>query len=101
MLNVSSTDARQFPAETMISANNHPQIRSLGKYLVCLMLFVVQPMMAAAPGALADASMHGDLATMKSLLKAGADPNEAGQFGTPALHWRIDRDDLPAAKLLL
>jgi ankyrin repeat protein len=64
------------------------------------MLFVLQPLMAA-PGALADASMRGDVASMKSLLKTGADPNEAGQFGTPALHWRIDRDDLPGARLLL
>jgi len=56
---------------------------------------------SAAPGALADASMRGDLAAMNSLLKEKADPNVRGQFGTPALHWRVSVDDLPSAKLLL
>jgi ankyrin repeat protein len=41
------------------------------------------------------------MAAMKSLLQAGADPDEPGQHGTSALHWRVDLDDLPGAKLLL
>src|SRR5512147_1538889 len=52
-------------------------------------------------GALADASMNGDLAAMDSLLKKRVDPNERGSFGTPPLHWRVRVDDLAAAKRLL
>ncbi len=35
------------------------------------------------------------------LLKAHADPNARGAFGTPALHWRVHVDDLAEAKRLL
>ena len=45
--------------------------------------------------------MHGDLPTMKALLKSGADLDAPGPFGTPALHWRVDMDDLSGARLLL
>src|SRR5690349_6674846 len=55
----------------------------------------------ADPGALADASMNGDVQAMESLLKAHADPNGRGAFGTPALHWRVHVDDLVGAKRLL
>ncbi|HUG72559.1 MAG TPA: ankyrin repeat domain-containing protein, partial [Steroidobacteraceae bacterium] len=34
-------------------------------------------------------------------LKAGADPDAPGTFGTPALHWRVDADDLAGVRLLL
>jgi len=51
--------------------------------------------------ALADAAMNGDAQALKALLKGGADPNVRGQFGTPALHWRVDADDLAGTKLLL
>jgi ankyrin repeat protein len=85
----------------MRAATHYPEVRSLGGCLACLLLFVAQQSMAAAPGALADASMRGDLASMTSLLKAGADPNQTGQSGTPALHWRVNMDDVPGAKLLL
>ncbi|MET0290713.1 MAG: ankyrin repeat domain-containing protein [Steroidobacteraceae bacterium] len=50
---------------------------------------------------LADASMNGDLATFDSALKRGADANERGAFGTPALHWRVHVDDLRNAERLL
>jgi uncharacterized protein len=56
---------------------------------------------AADNSALANASMQGDTATMKVLLARGADANARGQFGTPALHWRVDVDDLEGARLLL
>ena len=45
--------------------------------------------------------MHGDLPAMKALLKSGSDPDAPGPFGTPALHWRVDMDDLSGARLLL
>jgi ankyrin repeat protein len=56
---------------------------------------------AGGSGKLADAAMNGDSAAMASLLKQGADPDERGSFGTPALHWRVRVDDLAGAKLLL
>jgi ankyrin repeat protein len=61
----------------------------------------VLPTLAGAAGALADASMRGDLASMAALLKAGANPDEQGQFGTPALHWRVNADDLKGTQQLL
>jgi uncharacterized protein len=66
-----------------------------------LLLLVSARGLAAAPGALADASMRGDLSAIRVLLKAGADPDDRGQFGTPALHWRVNADDLAGVRLLL
>lgn len=65
------------------------------------LVLVFLPLLASAAGALADAAMQGDVPTMESLLKAGASPNERGQFGTPALHWRVDADDLQGVRRLL
>jgi ankyrin repeat protein len=64
-------------------------------------LLLAAPLHAGARLSLADASMQGDVATMQALLKSGADPDARGQFGTPALHWRVDADDLEGARLLL
>ena len=55
----------------------------------------------AETGALADASMNGDLAAMHALLNERADPNARGTFGTPPLHWRVHMDDVAEAKRLL
>lgn len=40
---------------------------------------------------------------LPAALSAGtvADPNARGAFGTPALHWRVDADDLEGARKLL
>lgn len=68
----------------------------------CLLACLAAPLaQAGGGGALADASMRGDTSAMVSLLKSGADPDVPGQFGTPALHWRVDADDLPGASALL
>ncbi len=56
---------------------------------------------AGDPGSLADAAMNGEIDTMRALLKAGADVNAPGAFGTPALHWRVRVDDLAGTALLL
>src|SRR5262245_15931186 len=73
-----------------------------GKWLsIAVALLVAQQAGAAAPAALAEASMRGDLPAMKALLKAGSAPDAPGPFGTPALHWRVDMDDLAGARLLL
>jgi ankyrin repeat protein len=57
--------------------------------------------LAGEAGALADASMRGDVGAMRVLLRAGADPDQPGQFGTPALHWRVAADDLEGARRLI
>jgi ankyrin len=69
---------------------------------ICLVICLAVPMLRAGEGgALADASMRGDGAAMQALLKARADPDERGQFGTAALHWRVNADDLDGARRLL
>ena len=70
-------------------------------WLTLVALVVGHQAGAATPAALAEASMHGDVATMKALLKGGAKPDAPGPFGTPALHWRVDVDDLQGVRLLL
>lgn len=64
-------------------------------------LLVAQAAFGGDAGALADAAMHGDLGSVRLLVKRGADPDAPGEFGTPALHWRVRVDDLAGAKLLL
>ena len=61
------------------------------KWLTLVALLATRQVGAATPFALAEASMHGDLSTMKALLKSGAKPDAPGPFGTPALHWRRKR----------
>jgi uncharacterized protein len=69
---------------------------------ICLLACLAAPLVLAGDGsALADASMRGDASRMQALLDAGADPDAPGQFGTPALHWRVDADDLDGAARLL
>src|SRR5439155_17340505 len=53
---------------------------------------------------IADAARIRDMATVRSLLKSGADAaavNAPGYDGTPALHWVVLVDDVATAKLLL
>jgi ankyrin repeat protein len=72
-----------------------------GRWFAIIALLASAHAHAVAPAGLADAAMRGDDAVLKSLLKSGADPNARGQFGTPALHWRVDADDLAGTQLLL
>jgi len=67
---------------------------------VFLALAAVQTQ-AGEAGALANASMLGDMADIRALIRSGADPNQPGQFGTPALHWRVSADDLDGARKML
>jgi uncharacterized protein len=80
---------------------NHRHILHRSWVAALVALLTAQQVCAVAPAALAEASMHGDVGTVKSLLDAGADPDAPGPFGTPALHWRVDADDLETARLLL
>jgi ankyrin repeat protein len=50
---------------------------------------------------IADAARARDMATVRSLLKPGADINAPGFDGTPALHWIVLVDDIATAKLVL
>jgi uncharacterized protein len=68
---------------------------------IAILCLAAQPAVCAETFALADASMRGDTARVEALLKAGADPNAPAQFGTPALHWRVEADDLPGVRRLL
>jgi len=74
-----------------------------GAWLAVSALLASLPALASSTSttALADAAMNGDVPAMKALLKGGADPDARGQFGTPALLWRVYADDLAGAKLLL
>jgi ankyrin repeat protein len=84
---------------TALAATSGLQARRTTALVAALLL--ASPLQAGARPALADASMQGDVAGMKALLKSGADPDARGQFGTPALHWRVEVDDLEGARLLL
>jgi ankyrin repeat protein len=68
---------------------------------IWLVACLAAPLASAGGASVADASMHGDAVVMQALLKSGADPDAPGQFGTPALHWRVDADDLAGARTLL
>jgi ankyrin repeat protein len=74
----------------------------LRKACICLAVCLAAPTVPAGDTlGLADAAMQADAARMAALLAAGADPNVPGTFGTPALHWRVDADDLAAVRQLL
>ncbi len=49
----------------------------------------------------ADAAMHGDVAAVRALLDAGADPDAAQGDGMTGLHWAGERGDTAVARLLL
>ncbi len=76
-------------------------LRSICSAAVLLVCIAANSAMGADTGSPADAAMNGDLSAMYASLKAGADPNGHGAFGTPPLHWRVRVDDLEAAKRLL
>ena len=59
------------------------------------------PLFAAVESPVADAAMHSDIETIRSLLKDGVDANTAQGDGMTALHWTAVNGDLDAAKMLL
>src|SRR5688572_13993132 len=70
---------------------------------ICFALGVmcaVAPLTANGP-ALVDAARNGDLAAVRSLLKGGADPNQAAPDGSTAVHWAVHRDHLDMVNALL
>ncbi len=56
---------------------------------------------AASAPALVDAAKEGDLTAVRSLLRAGADPNAAAPDGSTAVHWAAHGDNLQMLDALL
>ena len=65
---------------------------------LCLPVLTWQP---ASAGPVADAAERGDAATVRELLRAGADVNETHGDGMTALHWAAERGDTALAEMLL
>ena len=57
--------------------------------------------LAADGPALVDAARDGNLEVVRSLLKGGADPNQAAPDESTAVHWAVHRDNLPMLNALL
>ena len=64
------------------------------------LLCAVGSLAADGPG-LVDAARNGDLGAVRSLLKGGADPNQAAPDGSTAVHWAVHRDNLDILNALL
>ena len=75
---------------------NRMQVNVLGALF--LMLFLRAPMPESP---VADAAMKGDIETVRSLLRAGADVNAAQGDGMTALHWAAVHNDVAMAELVL
>jgi ankyrin repeat protein len=68
---------------------------------VALGFLCVAGTLAASGPALVEAARNGDLGAVRSLLKGGADPNEAAPDGSTAVHWAVHRDHLDMVNALL
>jgi len=75
---------------------NRINVNALGALF--LMLFLGAPIPESP---VADAAMKGDIETVRSLLRSGADVNAAQGAGMPALHWAAVRNDVAMAELVL
>jgi ankyrin repeat protein len=71
--------------------------------ILMVALFITASLGAQAPvpSPVADAAERGDVATVKALLKEGADVNAAQGDGMSALHWAADRGNAELAGLLI
>ena len=71
--------------------------------ILTIALFITASLGAQSPvpSPVADAAERGDVATVKSLLKDGADVNAAQGDGMSALHWAADRGNAELAELLI
>jgi ankyrin repeat protein len=74
--------------------------RFCGASLVLLFVTHTQSV-AGAEQSLADTARQRDLYTVEKLLAAGADPNDIGEFSTPALHWVVHSADLDLVARML
>src|SRR5687768_2075387 len=69
--------------------------------LALLGFCLIVPGAETARATLADATERRDKATVRTLLKGGADVNAAQVDGTTALHWAAYHDDADTAALLV
>ncbi len=73
----------------------------LTKLVAFASLIVVAGAIAPAEAPVADAAENGDLATVRTLLRQGADVNTAQSDGMTALHWGASRNDVEMVRTLL
>jgi uncharacterized protein len=73
-------------------------VRGVG---VALALVCASVSLGAGGPALVDAARNGDVNAVRSLLKGGADPNQAAADGSTAVHWAVHTDSLPMLNVLL
>lgn len=57
--------------------------------------------LGADGSALVEAARNGDTAAIRSLLRGGADPNEAAPDGSTAVHWAVHLDNMEMLNALL
>ena len=72
--------------------------------LVRALIALVVPLLTSSvvfAGAVADAAMHGDAATLQRLLAEQADVNAPQADGATALHWAVHRGDADLVRALL
>ncbi len=68
---------------------------------VALGLLCASASLAADGPGLVDAARNGDVDAVRSLLKGGADPNQAAPDGSTAVHWAVHGDNLAMLNALL
>ncbi len=68
---------------------------------VALALLCASTSLVADGSGLVDAARNGDVQTVRSLLKGGADPNQAAPDGSTAVHWAVHDDNLAMLNALL
>ena len=74
----------------------------MGKTNLFGIIFATALFWAALPDSpVADAAMRGDIETVRSLLKRGADVNTAQGDGTTALHWAAENGDTAMTAMLI
>ena len=73
----------------------------LGVVIVGMSALLHTQLSAAVESPVADAAMHSDYDTVRSLLREGADVNTAQGDGMTALHWAAVNGQLDTAKMLL
>ena len=64
-------------------------------------VFAFVGLMAHAEPAIVDAAMNGDLKTVRTLVRQSVDINATQPDGMTALHWAVERRDLPMMNVLL
>lgn len=83
-------------------AFSHPErSREILALLLVIMLILPSGFILAAEGNLAEAAKAGNIDSVQTLIKSGADVNQTSGDGTTALAHAAHRNDLPMVELLL